>query len=35
VWGPRQRDPDQAQLAVRRALLGTLTDEIRARVPAA
>jgi diadenosine tetraphosphate (Ap4A) HIT family hydrolase len=34
VWGPRQREPDQAQLAVRRALLGTLADEIRARVPA-
>ncbi|MFZ5538459.1 MAG: HIT family protein [Pseudomonadota bacterium] len=32
IWGARQRDPDSAKLAVRRALLPTLAEEIRARI---
>lgn len=35
IWGERLREPDAAQLAVRRALLAVLADEIRSRLPAA
>lgn len=35
VWGERLREPDAAQLAVRRALLPVLADEIRSRLPPA
>jgi diadenosine tetraphosphate (Ap4A) HIT family hydrolase len=35
VWGARQRDPDAAVLAARRALLPQLVSEIRSRVPTA
>jgi diadenosine tetraphosphate (Ap4A) HIT family hydrolase len=32
IWGARQRDPDPAKLAARRALLPKLAQEIRARI---
>lgn len=32
IWGARQRDPDPAKIATRRALLPKLADEIRARI---
>ncbi len=32
IWGARQRDPDPAQLAARRALLPALAHEIQARI---
>lgn len=32
IWGARQRDPDSAKLAARRALLPALAEEIRARI---
>lgn len=32
IWGTRQREPDPAALARRRALLPTLADEIRGRL---
>jgi diadenosine tetraphosphate (Ap4A) HIT family hydrolase len=32
IWGARQRAPDPAQLAARRALLPRLADEIRQRL---
>jgi diadenosine tetraphosphate (Ap4A) HIT family hydrolase len=32
IWGARQREPDPAQLAARRAVLARLADEIRARI---
>lgn len=32
IWGARQRDPDSAKLAARRALLPKLAEEIRARI---
>jgi diadenosine tetraphosphate (Ap4A) HIT family hydrolase len=32
IWGARQRDPDPTKIAMRRALLPKLADEIRARI---
>jgi diadenosine tetraphosphate (Ap4A) HIT family hydrolase len=32
IWGARQREPDSAQIAARRALLPKLAEEIRARI---
>jgi len=32
IWGTRQREPDAAKLAARRALLPALGEEIRARI---
>jgi diadenosine tetraphosphate (Ap4A) HIT family hydrolase len=32
IWGTRQREPDAAKLAARRALLSALGEEIRARI---
>ncbi len=35
IWGSRQREPDEASLTRRRALLPHLVDEIRSRLPPA
>jgi diadenosine tetraphosphate (Ap4A) HIT family hydrolase len=35
IWGARQREPDQALLAQRRARLPELAQEIRSRLPSA